>query len=255
MSPKQLRNKRIVRSIELSSLASLVQTMAWMQYSPLETELTPQSLLLGMLQLLAWRDIHHLVCTERAHRAYHQARTLLRYGRRRQIIDSANSELDNCDICLTKLHGYCSNCVMCHHTLICAECVFPVTKAALADLPFPCFHSFGVQVVQVEDGEWMHSMHPVRPGDVLCLICCPAGATETQLHKVRLHGYYCDLTDGMQGLGAWSPLNSVWGKMVYDMIERRAHVRRYFARQVSVLRPGTPRGEGRLTVRPSRPEQ
>ena len=200
MAPMRIWNKSLARNENrLSSLADITHVMSWMQIGPLEAGLTPLSSLVGLLQLLNWSDIHRLVCTERAHRAYHQTRTLLGYCRLKHALVPTTRyfALDNCEVCMAKLHGYLSGCVMCGHSLICMDCVTVVSDADLPMLPFPQFHRF-VRAMKSEEATF-----PVRPGDVLCLICFPAGATETQLHEVRLHGYFCDLTDGMQGLGAW----------------------------------------------------
>ena len=181
-----------------------------MQYSLLETELTPNSPLEGLLQLLLWRDLQQLACTERAHRAYHQARSLLAYGRRKLAIDTATHDIDHCDICLIRLRRFRGNCVMCNSTLICANCVCCVTETAMADLPFPSFHSIGDKPGNIPE--------PLRQGDVLCLICYPSGATHAQVHKVRIFGCFSDLMDGMLGYGEWSPLNSAWGRLIYRIV-------------------------------------
>ena len=198
MPRHRLRNKRLERSADSTSsvLANISGELAWMQYGHLEAELTPSSSLEGLLQLLQWRDLQHLVCTERAHSAYHQARSLLQYGVRKIAIDDAIPDIDHCDICLVRLWSSRGSCVMCHTTLICANCVVRVTEEAVATLPFPSFHRIG-------EGLW-EVLEPLRQGDALCLVCHPAGAARDQAGKVRIFGCFCDLLDGMMGHGAWT---------------------------------------------------
>ena len=200
MAPIALRNKRLPRrELRLSPLANIVHIMSWMHTGQLEEGLTPLSPLVGFLQLLAWKDIHRLVCTERANGAFHQARSLLRYcGLKQALLPPANDfNLDNCEVCLEKLHGYCSGCVMCDNSLACANCVAIVSASDLPMLPFPHFHRFRFSVSRKDETT------PVMPGDVLCLNCYPGGATEAQGRLLRLLHLYWDLSDGMWGLGAW----------------------------------------------------
>ena len=200
MAPITLRNKSLPRrENRLSSIADIVHIMSWMRTGPLEDVLTPLSPLVGLLQLLAWSDIHRLVCTERAHCAYHQARTLLGYGRLKHALlpSTRCSVLDNCEVCMAKLHGYSSGCVMCDHALICVDCVTVISVTDLPMLPFPQFHRF-FRAMKTEE-----ATSPVRPGDVLCLVCYSARATEAQAHNLRMHDIYWGLSDGMLGTGAW----------------------------------------------------
>ena len=197
MPHQRLRNARIAPGSAAigSSLANAVQVMAWMQHRMLDTELRPNSPLRTLMQLLHWRDLQHLVCTERAHRAYHQARALLQYGKRKLAIEDANTYIDHCVICLLRLGSLRGSCVMCSTTLICSSCVVPVEQDAAENLPFPTFH-------RLRDGNW-DERDPLKQGDVLCLVCHPTGANAGQESKVRTFLSFCDLMDSMQGLGRW----------------------------------------------------
>ena len=200
MAPIALRNKRLPRpELRLSPLANIVHIMSWMHTGQLEKVLTPSSPLVCFLQLLAWQDIQRLVCTERANGAFYQARSLLRYCGLKQALlpRTSNFTLDNCEVCLAKLHGYSSGCVMCDNSLACANCVTIVAGSDLPKLPFPHFHRFRFSVSRKDETT------PVMPGDVLCLNCYPGGATEAQGRLLRLLHLYWDLSDGMWGLGAW----------------------------------------------------
>ena len=200
MAPIALRNKRLPRpELRLSPLANIVHIMSWMHTGQLEKVLTPSSPLVCFLQLLAWQDIQRLVCTERANGAFYQARSLLRYCGLKQALlpRTSNFTLDNCEVCLEKLHGYSSGCVMCDNSLACANCVTFVACSDLPKLPFPHFHRFRYSVSRQEETT------PVMSGDVMCLNCYPDGASEAQKRHLRLLHIYWDLSDGMWGLGAW----------------------------------------------------
>ena len=200
LAPVTLRNERLPRSEqEISPLANILHVMAWLQTGQLEEVITPRSPLVGLLQLLAWSDLHQLVSTERAPCTYHQARALLGYCKQplAQRPTSKYIALVICEVCLTRLQGFRSGCVMCDHTRICAECVTIITGIDLPLLPFPQFHRFSRVM---KNGE---VASPVRPGDVLCLVCYSAMATEAQAHNLRMHNIYWGLSDGMLGTGAW----------------------------------------------------
>ena len=224
----RLRNKRRDRSSSNSgsNLASVLHVMAWMQYSQLDTEPAPSSPLEGLLQLLRWSDLQQLACTERAHRTYHQARSLLAYGRRKADIDTANPDgLDHCDICLARMGRFRVNCALCHTALLCANCVCRVTMAAIADFPFPRFHRIGSRQGSPPE--------PLRQGDVLCLDCYPTAATYAQSNNLRFASCFSALMDGMLGYGAWSPLNSRWGSLTFRMIIANRHREEF--RQIMLL--------------------
>jgi hypothetical protein len=197
MPQLRLRNARLAPGSDAigSSFANAVRVMAWMQPRMLDFELRPSSPLRTLLQLLHWRDLQHLVCTERAHRAYHQARALLQYGKLKLTLEEANPDIDHCVICLLRLGSLRGSCVMCSTSDICPSCVFPVEQAATENLPFPAFH-------RLRDGNW-DERDPLKQGDVLCLVCHPTGANAGQACKVRQFLSFCDLMDSMQGHRRW----------------------------------------------------
>ena len=218
----RLRNQRrdSASHARESELANILSLTAWMQYSQLEEVPSPSSPLVGLLQLLWWEDLHHLACTERAHRQFHQVRSLLEYGRRQTDIDAVwgfpnRHGYTHCEVCLTELGRFRAHCALCCATLLCRKCVCMVTRVSVGDFPFPQFHRRG-------STRWSPPK-PLRQGDVLCLDCYPSAATYEQLRNLRLASCFYAIMDGMMGYGEWSPLNTRWGGLTFRMIIANGH--------------------------------
>ena len=218
----RLRNQRIDSATQAneSDLANVLRLTAWLQYNQLEDVPSPRSPLVGLLQLLSWVDLHHLACTERAHRQFHQVRSLLEYGRRQTDIDAVwgfpnRHGYTHCHVCLVERGRFRAHCARCGASLLCRKCVCMVNRASLGDFPFPQFHRRG-------STRWSPPK-PLRQGDVLCLDCYPSAATHEQLRNRRLASYFYAIMDGMMGYGEWSPLNTRWGGLTFSMLLEHGH--------------------------------